>query len=226
MKRLAILAIFAMALAPMASYADAYVPNNSVSGNYVEVRSCDIYTGPCFANGEMGLTGKEAVMAWSVDSGAWHGVDLSGLNVIAVVITNDTIGDVTRESHDSKSMLIVDAKADEAQRLALADMARTKAADIIGDVVLTKAAAIESSFGGGHGGTAKVHAEGLVALESRALCHDDHICSNEVVYYPPMSDVDDAMPAVAELAKFDDKSLGTTFEVSGGRNVFLATFKG
>ena len=38
-----------------------------ISGEYLEARSCDVWTGPCFANGEIGLSGKEAVLAWKVD---------------------------------------------------------------------------------------------------------------------------------------------------------------
>ncbi|MHC4996522.1 MAG: hypothetical protein ACYTGQ_15865, partial [Planctomycetota bacterium] len=41
----------------------------AVRGDYVEIRSCDIYNGRCFANGEMGLIGKEAIMAWSINQG-------------------------------------------------------------------------------------------------------------------------------------------------------------
>ena len=44
-----------------------------VSGDYVEIRSCDVITGPCFANGEMQLTGGEAVLGWSVREGRWRG---------------------------------------------------------------------------------------------------------------------------------------------------------
>src|SRR6185503_13113831 len=54
-----------------------------ISGRYLEVRSCDVYTGPCFANAEMGLDGKEAILVWSVREGAWRGTDLKGLSVIA-----------------------------------------------------------------------------------------------------------------------------------------------
>ena len=41
-----------------------------ISGNYLEVRSCDVYTGPCFANAEMGLTGKEGILVWSIREGS------------------------------------------------------------------------------------------------------------------------------------------------------------
>ena len=37
------------------------------SGNYIEARTCQIYTGPCFANGEVGLTGKDAIMTWQIN---------------------------------------------------------------------------------------------------------------------------------------------------------------
>ena len=57
-----------------------YTP--TIYGQYVEVRSCDVYTGSCFANAEMGLTGEEAILTWSITNGHWHGVSLEGLSVI------------------------------------------------------------------------------------------------------------------------------------------------
>src|SRR5262245_29071144 len=61
------------------------------TGSYVEIRSCDVYTGPCFSNGEMNLCGKEAIMSWSIREGAVDGVKLDGLNVIAVVQAKNTL---------------------------------------------------------------------------------------------------------------------------------------
>ena len=56
----------------------------AIKGNYVEVRSADVYTGPCFANAEVGLEGKQAILAWRVSQGSWKGVSLDGLSVVAV----------------------------------------------------------------------------------------------------------------------------------------------
>ena len=58
---------------------------SEVSGTYIEARTCQVYTGPCFANGEVGLAGKNAVMSWSIEQGSHAGVDLSGLSVTVVV---------------------------------------------------------------------------------------------------------------------------------------------
>ena len=35
----------------------------AIKGDYIEARSADVYTGPCFANGEVGLVGNEAILA-------------------------------------------------------------------------------------------------------------------------------------------------------------------
>ena len=53
-------------LAPVAVLAMASVSPASaegLKGDYLETRTCDVYTGPCFANGQVGLTGNDAIMA-------------------------------------------------------------------------------------------------------------------------------------------------------------------
>jgi len=54
----------------------------TIKGQYVETRSADIYVGQCFANGEVGLAGDEAIVAWHIQEGKWDGVSLAGLSVV------------------------------------------------------------------------------------------------------------------------------------------------
>src|SRR2546427_7284239 len=103
----------------------------TISGDYLEVRSCDVYTGSCFANAEMNLTGKEGILVWSVREGSWKGTSLNGLSVIAVVRTDGTLGDLRYQPRSGKAMLIVDARADARQQEALANMARSMAGGLI-----------------------------------------------------------------------------------------------
>jgi hypothetical protein len=65
---------------------------NSVRGQYVEARTCDVFTGSCFANADTGLTGKHAVLAWKIDTGTIAGIKLDGLGVVAVVAASETLG--------------------------------------------------------------------------------------------------------------------------------------
>src|SRR5436309_12206977 len=88
-----------------------------VTGKYLEARTTDVWTGPCFANADMNLTGKNAVLAWKVERGSVDGVDVSGLGVVAVVEASDTLG--LQQTGAAKAVLIVDAKADARQKSAL-----------------------------------------------------------------------------------------------------------
>src|SRR5262249_23455523 len=56
-----------------------------IRGDYVEARTADVFTGPCFSNAEIFITGNRAVMAWKVTEGSWNGVDLQGLCIAAAV---------------------------------------------------------------------------------------------------------------------------------------------
>src|SRR5438552_3191118 len=54
----------------------------TLSGAYIEARTCDVWTGPCFANAEMNIGGKHAVLGWKVEKGKLNDVRLDGLSVV------------------------------------------------------------------------------------------------------------------------------------------------
>src|SRR3989442_15370626 len=83
----------------------------AIRGDYVEVRSADVYTGPCFANAEVGLVGDQAILAWKVKQGTWKGVSLDGLGIVAVVKASATLGDPYHHPYPAKSVLIGDERA-------------------------------------------------------------------------------------------------------------------
>jgi hypothetical protein len=196
-----------------------------ISGDYLEVRTCDVYTGPCFANAEMGLTGKEAILVWSVREGQWNNTALDGLKVIAVVKTDDTMGDQSYQPRTGKAVLVVDAKANSAQREALLDFARARAGKLIGEVTSVKSLDITSNLGTCKaGGCAQVKAGSLIDINTRCLGDKDHACGNESAYYPPLTEVNGAYPAFTELASFKGTGLNVTFEATGQRSAFLASF--
>ena len=196
----------------------------AISGDYLEVRSCDVYTGPCFANAEMGLSGKEAIMVWKIRQGAWRGTSLDDLNVIAVIQTDDTLGDLRYQPRIGRAVLILDAQADAQQRAALTDLAKTMAGKLVTEITEVKISAIEMKVGGcAKEGCASVKASNLVAIATRCFGQDDHVCGNEETFYPPLTVVT-AHPAYAELASYQGSGLGMTWESVGTRSAFLGTF--
>ncbi len=106
-------------LALGASFADAA----GIRGDYVEARTADVFTGPCFSNAEIFITGKNAVMAWKVTEGTWKGVKLDNLCVAAAVVGTTTFSEDQPEK--AEAVLIVDSKATEKERDALVDLAKT-----------------------------------------------------------------------------------------------------
>jgi hypothetical protein len=197
-----------------------------ISGDYLEVRTCDVYTGSCFANSEMGLTGKEAILVWSVREGQWKNTTLDGLKVIAVVKTDDTMGDLRYQPRSGKAVLVVDAKANSEQREALQDLARSLSGKLIKEVTSVKSVDIESNLGtcSKSAACASVKAGKLIDISTRCFGEKDHVCGNETAFYPPLTEVNGAIPAFTELATFKGAGLNVTFEAAGTRSAFLASF--
>jgi len=106
----------------------------------VEARTCDVYTGECFANADTGLTGKNAALAWKVESGTVGGTKIDGLGVVAVVSVSETLG--LKQTGPGRAVIIVDERATTAQRDALVKFVKAQAGSLVGDVVAVKAAPI------------------------------------------------------------------------------------
>ena len=197
----------------------------AIRGDYVEVRSADVYTGACFANSEVGLVGKEAILAWKVKDGNWNGVDLSGLGVVAVVRAQATLGDPYHNPYPAKSVLILDERATPAQREALEAFAKAMAGRLVQHVVRVDAAPIDLEVTPGHhNARAKLTAGTLARIETRSLCAGDHLCGNEFVYYPPLTQVAHAMPAFAIEEAFTGKGLNAVWWRADKRSAFIGTF--
>src|SRR5215468_574505 len=146
----------AVGLIALPSCARAAQPAGHISGEYIESRTADVYTGPCFANSEVNLTGKEAVLAWHVDKGTWQNVSLDGLSVAAVVRASATLGDAFSNPLPAKAVLIVDERANAAQRAALVNFAQAQAGKLLSNVVATETQPIRFTVDASKHGTASL----------------------------------------------------------------------
>jgi len=224
MKRF-LLACAVVSLATCLSYAAA-IPSTSIYGNYVEARTADVYTGPCFANSEVGLTGQLAVFGWKVTKGSWDGVELNDLGVVGVVRASSTLGDVYHTAYPVKAVLIVDERANPEQRLALQKFAKRMGGDLLQDVVRVEYQPIDLTLANGdlHSMKATLTAGNLAKIETRALNENDHICRNEEVWYRPLTKVEHAMPAFAVANSFRGEGLGEKWSSPDKRSAFVASF--
>ena len=205
----------------------ANLPSTHVRGEYIEARTADVYTGPCFANAEVGLTGDLAVMGWKIEKGSFQGVNLDGLSVMGVIRASNTLGDVTATAYPVKAVLVIDDRASAEQRLALKGFAQRMGGQLLADVVRVEYQPIEFSVADNsvHSRKAVMTAGNMVKLETRPMTEGDQVCHNEAVWYEPLTPVEHAMPAYTVTNGYSGKGLGTVWNYSGNRGSFVGTFQ-
>ena len=221
MKKISLLiAAFIVALAASATQAQ------QISGEYVETRNADVYTGHCFANAETGLAGDQAIVAWRISKGEWNGVRLDGLHVVGVAKAADTLGSLYTNPFPAKAVLIVDERANAEQRAAPTDFAQEMGGRMFENVVRTETAPIKLSmeYHGEHPMAARVEAGSLASINTRPIGAQDKICGHEETYYKPLTATLHTMPAVAELDQFTGKGLNVSWSLSGKRSAFIGNF--
>ncbi len=194
-----------------------------LAGFYLESRTCQVYTGPCFAAGETGLAGREAVMAWGFENGSVAGEEVAGLHLVAIVQTDTTLGFEKIEASDAlRVRIIVDEQATAAQERAMLEfLQRTNPvlSEAICDVRRHKItmeldrSTLRGSLDAGR----------YAKLQTRKANADDCICSNESAYYPPLAPVDHFVAGVA--LEFQGRGMQRNWSTSDTRSAYMATFQ-
>ncbi len=195
---------------------------SELTGTYLESRTCQVYTGPCFANGESGLAGKEAVMAWNIEQGVVDGVDVSGLSVVVVVTASDTLGFRGLENAARmRSLLIVDEQASPEQREALQQFVKDHAGKAGQSIVKTAVQPIAMSLDVTEL-RGRLTAGERIKITTRRAQAGDCICGNETAYYPPLASLQNFAPGVA--VDFDASGLNRAWSAPESRSAYVGLF--
>ncbi len=199
----------------------------SITGEYLEARTCDVYTGPCFGNAEMSLAGKEAVMAWKVDKGDWQGVSLNGLGAALVVKAEGTLGSdgiFPMQPGKTAAVIIVDEQASIEQRDAFVAFVKDQAHDLTKNVIKVVSAPI--TLKNDHLEGCGVFSAGkLASIETRQLKKGDCVCTNEMIFYQPLTKVENFSPAYSLKLSYQGEGLNNKWVNRNMRSSFLATFR-
>jgi len=166
-----------------------------LSGDYVEARTCSVYTGACHANGESVTTGREAILSWHVNKGTVDGQALDGFNAVVVVQGKDNLG--TKDCLKT-CVVYLDSRANETQRQALLDILQEKFACSMGRIASVKTAAIEF----GHKGLEyTVRIPGAAYLKTtRYAC--SHCVMPHMQWYDPLVHLKSSLVAKAAYSEF------------------------
>jgi hypothetical protein len=211
-----------MALAGIALALTAPVHAADISGQYVEARTCDIWTGPCFANAETNFAGKHAVLGWKIDKGTFQNVTLDGLGIVAVIAAGNTLGQ--EQTGTTQAVLIVDRSASSAQRSALVNLAKEQGGVLLKNIVKVEVAEITlDRCPCKNDGCARLTAGGA-KIETRCLTKHDIVCGNESAYYPPLVKGVKARAAVASENSYKGGGIEESWKEHGRRAAYVGTF--
>jgi hypothetical protein len=195
-----------------------------ITGQYVEARTCDVWTGPCFANADFNLAGKNAVMAWKIDKGAFDHVSLDGLGVAAVISASDTLG--LQQTGPARVVLIVDQKATPAQRQALIRLAKEQGGKLLQNVVAVQSATVNMTVCPCKENACTELQAGSAHIKTRCLSADhDKACGNETAFYPPLARGVQVRPAAAVEHGFGGSGLRETWREFDRRGAYVGSFE-
>src|SRR6266516_3598744 len=160
---------------------------------------------------------------WCVETQVCIGPD--GLSVVAVAKASATLGDPFDNPFPARAVLIVDQNATEDQKCALVEFAQSVGGRLLENIVGVQSAPISMKIGeADQHGSVVLTAGRLARIQTRALSDKDHICGNEVAYYPPLTELTHAMPAYTVADEFQGSGLDREWRIFGKRSAFVGTF--
>jgi hypothetical protein len=190
----------------------------TVSGEYVEARTCNVYIGACHANGERVTAGREALMAWNFRKGAVDGVQVDGLNAVAVTAGSDNLAEATA---NRTSVIYVDSRATEEQAKAVATLLSSRYDKALGKIAAVKRAPIEFK---------KDKLEYTVRVPDVAYLKTtrfecSHCVMPHMLWYEPFVELKSSLVAKASMNEFKGApELGTKWRRADENSSFVGEF--
>ncbi|GAC1446358.1 MAG: hypothetical protein NVSMB56_04280 [Pyrinomonadaceae bacterium] len=192
---------------------------NGIKGDYVEVRTASVFAGACQYNGELTTTGRDALMAWNVASGQWHGVDLAGVRALAIVSADANLADAGA-AH--RSELVIDTGATEQQAAAMSEALRMNYKSSLGSVVAVRRAPVNFQH---EARTYTVGASDLALMKVEAMPNDECCKMPHLVWYAPLVSLTNRKVGYTKKAIYAGGKVGDTWQRTGENGAFYGDFQ-
>jgi hypothetical protein len=194
-----------------------------IVGDYVEARTAEVFAGGCIMNSEAETMGRQAVMAWRITTGTYHGVVLDGLTVVAAVAGDRNLGmrELGGEAPSVvRAIITVDLRATPEQRDALVGLARELSGGLITEVVRVESAPIRFATTARY---VEVSASDTVQLTvNKEMTHDPSCGAMQ--WFHPFTSLEASAMGTADTHAFSGSGLGTRWSAPGKRSAFFGTF--
>lgn len=185
----------------------------------VEARTASVFAGACHYGGEATTAGREALVAWHVESGSHAGVDLAGVDLVAAIAGE---GNLAEPSTVRRSVVYLSDRTTPAQRGAAEALVRARLGSELGRVLEVAVVPLQAEF---EGEGYRIDGGPLFRLEG-ALLADRACCKMPLaVWYKPIAPI--AAPVVGrnEVFRYADARLGSVWERHGENTGFAGSLR-
>src|SRR5208282_1480365 len=184
-------------------------------GEFVELHSCDLYTGGCTASAESTLLGRQVFRAWSIEGGAWSGQDLTHLKVAVLETGSRNLAE--KGALGDRAEIFIPRDLSQAKREALVSWASAQYPLPRGTPVIEAEIIYKRS-----GQEAVVTVGDTVSLTTMPIGRCSSGACGQSLWYEPQVDHSAFEVVASRTSKIQDATL---FWADHDRpNVFLASF--
>lgn len=214
-----VLALSTLPVATGARLETLVFPDPAPVGRYVEARTASVFAGACHYGGEATTAGREALLAWHFEGGRHDGVELAGLDAVAVIAGEENLATQEAERH---ALLYVSERATPAEVAALRSLLTARAGTALGRIDAVRAVPLVLGLSEE---TYSVEAKGLFALRGATL--PDRSCCKmpHHVWYAPFAPVEHPIVGNNAAFEFRDKALGRVWSRPDENASFTGTFR-
>jgi hypothetical protein len=196
------------------------IPHQAVAphGSYIEARTASVFAGACHYGAQYTTQGREALVGWRFEGGAFEGVDLAGVSLVCVLAGDRNLAE---EDVRVSSVVLLDARASAAARAASLRWLQATQAGWLGEVREVRTAELEVSAAGERyelsaGESLRLRGALLTERECCKMPYD--------VWYRPLASVQGAIVGCSEELLLGEPLLERRSVSSGENDAFVARF--
>jgi hypothetical protein len=187
------------------------------SGEFVELHSCDLYTGGCTASSESTLLGRQLFRVWSINQGTWDDQDLTGLKIALLEVGSENLAE--KGATAEKAEIFVPNGLVPAQKRALLSWVATQGIAANSTPVVEADITYQRS-----GAQAEVAVGDIVSLSTMAIGKCSSGACGQALWYEPQINHSSFEVVASRVSKIHDSNLNFVWTDHNRPNVFLSHF--
>jgi len=188
------------------------------SGEFVELHSCELYTGACTASSESTLLGRQLFRVWSISQGTWDNQNLAGLKVAVLEFGSANLAE--RGALAEKAEIFVPKGLAAAQQEALLSWVTSQGML----PASTRVVEVEIAYQRSGRAAAEVSVGDSISLSTMAIGKCNSGACGQALWYEPQVKHSSFEVVASRVSKIRDSSINFLWTDHGRPNVFLASF--